>query len=801
MKKKLTAVLTLLLCLIMTLSSIGIAQADTPDSSNVLISSSTTWRYLDDNTDPAASLPNRTDWAKTGFDDSAWKSGTGSFGAKNGSIASLGGGCEPKTLLTQYDADGKDIPAYFFRTTINLDNASSITSLTGKLLYDDCAIVYINGIKVASFDEPSGGFSSNLSYGGSNSGSPKTGEIVVSDTSMLQNGSNTIAVELHQGREASSDIYLDFQNLQFSTETPVTRQESISLAPGTDASQVNINWYADTADAGSVRYAPSSQLVNGALPDTAKTASAASGIANKLGYHYFKATLSDLAADTTYCYQLVNGTAESPLYSFKTQPQGAFTFLYVGDPQIGAGSSNEADAAAWDNSLKVMTENYPNSAFLLSAGDQVNTASSEDQYAGYLNSTYMPGLINPTVVGNHDSSSSSYDQHYNIANESTYGRTAAGGDAWFTYNNVLFMQLNDNNMSTAEHKAFMQDAIQKNPDASWKIVVMHHSLFSVASHAYDDDIIARRNELAPVFKDLDIDVVLMGHDHVYVRSYMMDGTTPMTDASYYDNDQYTSITNPTGILYMTANSGSGSKYYTIRNDEFSYARVKNQERVPNFSVVTVSDNEFTITTKRVTDLSDVDSFTIYHYDPADYTAVDAAIDRANALNPDLYKDFTPVTSALNAVDRTKLENEQTTVDSYADNINTAIDGLELKDADYSAVDAAVAKASALDPADYVDFSGVDQAVKAVVPGKKITDQAIVDGYAADIEKAIASLQRKTTDSSSKDPDKSGAQNLRSAKDKAPNTGDSSRLVSLCILIAAVLALLAVMLHLRRKRER
>ena len=38
------------------------------------------------------------------------------------------------------------------------------------------------------------------------------------------------------------------------------------------------------------------------------------------------------------------------------------------------------------------------------------------------------------------------------------------------------------------------------------------------------DIITRRNELPQVFKDLDIDVVLMGHDHVYTKTYMMDGT-------------------------------------------------------------------------------------------------------------------------------------------------------------------------------------------------------------------------------------------------------------------------------------
>ncbi|MFR8873728.1 MAG: hypothetical protein ACLVHV_09875 [Oscillospiraceae bacterium] len=66
----------------------------------------------------------------------------------------------------------------------------------------------------------------------------------------------------------------------------------------------------------------------------------------------------------------------------------------------------------------------------------------------------------------------------------------------------------------------------------------------------DDDILSRRDTLVPLFQELDIDVVLMGHDHVYTRSYMMDGLTPMTDASIYDSENYDSITDPEGILYV-----------------------------------------------------------------------------------------------------------------------------------------------------------------------------------------------------------------------------------------------------------
>ena len=91
---------------------------------------------------------------------------------------------------------------------------------------------------------------------------------------------------------------------------------------------------------------------------------------------------------------------------------------------------------------------------------------------------------------------------------------------------------------------------------------------------------------------------------------MMDGLDPMTDASIYDDVDYSSITNPTGILYVTLNSASGSKFYTIKNASFPYSRVMNQENVPNISRVDVSDSQFKVTTYRTSDMSVVDSFAI-----------------------------------------------------------------------------------------------------------------------------------------------------------------------------------------------
>ena len=149
------------------------------------------------------------------------------------------------------------------------------------------------------------------------------------------------------------------------------------------------------------------------------------------------------------------------------------------------------------------------------------------------------------------------------------------------------------------------------------------------------------------------------------------------------------------------------------------------------------------------------------YLPADYSKVDAAIAKANALNKDDYKDFSGVEAAVNAVARDKNITEQTEVDAMAKAIEDAIAALQYKDADYTKVDAAIAKANALNKNDYKDFSGVEAAVKAVVRGKNITEQSEVDKMAKAIEDAIAALEKKP------------ASTKPGTSDKSPQTGDTS----------------------------
>ena len=137
--------------------------------------------------------------------------------------------------------------------------------------------------------------------------------------------------------------------------------------------------------------------------------------------------------------------------------------------------------------------------------------------------------------------------------------------------------------------------------------------------------------------------------------------------------------------------------------------------------------------------------------PADYSSVDTAIAKANALEKDNYKDFSAVEAAINAVVRGKMLSAQADVDAMAQAIENAITALQYKDADYTKVDEAIEKANALNKDAYTDFTAVESAINAVVRDKNITEQDKVDAMAKAIEDAMAALVEKPTEAPTETP--------------------------------------------------
>ena len=192
--------------------------------------------------------------------------------------------------------------------------------------------------------------------------------------------------------------------------------------------------------------------------------------------------------------------------------------------------------------------------------------------------------------------------------------------------------------------------------------------------------------------------------------------------------------------------------YTKVDAAIAKANALNKDNYKDFTAVEAAVNAV-VHDKNITEQSEVDAMAkaiedaiaALQYKDADYTKVDAAIAKANALNKDNYKDFSAVEAAVNAVARGKNITQQAEVDAMEKAIEDAVSALQYKGADYTKVDAAIAKADALNKDNYKDFSAVEAAVHAVVRDKNITEQSKVDAMAKAIEDAIAALQYKDAD--------------------------------------------------------
>jgi predicted phosphodiesterase len=396
----------------------------------------------------------------------------------------------------------------------------------------------------------------------------------------------------------------------------------LNIAPGTSGSQFNFSWLTPNNGGVVVQIATASAKVGDVFPvaqswiftgSQSVVTGTTNGNANfPTGEFANKAVVTGLADSTSYIYRIGDGTNWSQIYSLNTRNQNNYGFLAAGDPQIGASGNNALDTVNWANSVSVATGMFPSASFMLSVGDQVNDESlitnQKVQYPGYFGPSQLLSLPVAAVDGNHDFSMGEYyGFHYNQPNvSSTLGNVYGNdGDYWFAYGNTLYIVLNSNVEGAASHQLFITAAIAANPNAKWRIVSFHHSLYSEASHMSDSDIIDRRATYPPVFEANNIDVVISGHDHAYTRTYQMLGGLP---TSLSNNSV---VSNPTGILYMTLNSGSGSKYYQFKAATNSvYSAFRWQGNVPSFSYVTINGGTFTISTYRVDTLALIDQYSI-----------------------------------------------------------------------------------------------------------------------------------------------------------------------------------------------
>ncbi|MER7279791.1 fibronectin type III domain-containing protein [Dactylosporangium sp. NPDC000244] len=403
----------------------------------------------------------------------------------------------------------------------------------------------------------------------------------------------------------------------------------IILGVGANESQRIVTWYSSADTAQQVQLAPTASLTGGAFPASAATFAAIGGanIATSGGFNRH-ATLTGLQENTQYSYRVGTEGNWSPVYSFKTQDfEGDYDFLFYGDPQIGSSGDTARDAAGWRDTLDVSLAANPNAELLVSGGDQVETANTESQWDAFLSSDKLRQYPWAATIGNHDVGGKAYEQHLFTPNtdrsaplyaNGNPASNTSGGDYWYIYKDVLFIDLNSNSYATtqggggdAAHIAYVTDVInQHGAEAKWKVLVYHHAIYSPADHAKDGDNKTRRVDFPTAFSNLGVDLVLQGHDHSYSRSYEIKNGAKANPAEQPGAaDVYPG---PGGVLYVTANSASGSKYYDITTPDNSgtsgagngadplnpnnywYNSVQNQEHVRSYVKVEVRSGQLVV---------------------------------------------------------------------------------------------------------------------------------------------------------------------------------------------------------------
>lgn len=588
----------------------------------VVVGADTQWSFYDQPADPATSLSAKTGWTLPDFDDSQWKTGKTSFGAKNGSIVDLGGSYKPVNLVQQYKpGTTNNIETFFFRSDFEIseEDLKSVAGLSGEVAYDDAARVYINGKLVAGFQDSriEENEAGNMVYAGGNGSAPETGTFTVARED-LRAGSNTLAIQVHNTNESSSDVYMELKSLSITAQDSAAAISDVLLNVGTDETARNLAFYTDRKIAAKVQLAEAATRTGVEFPAAGSKVVSASSEETHDGRFSNKAVLQNLKENTSYIYRVGNDDVGwSRSYELWTGTfDDEYSFVYLTDAQIGASGSWEGDRDRWAAALDTIAGQEPDASMIVSGGDQVESHRAENEYASLIAPELMKQLPFAPTVGNHDNQSTAYNTHFFTPNRSeTHGyenADRAGGDYWFNYNGVLYLNLNTNSRSEGEsdHIEFMKKVIAEQGDkANWIVAVWHHSIYSAAFHSVQNDIIERRAALAPAMSELGVDLVLSGHDHIYTRSYLMEGTTPAGDRAAQEESGVTLAPEEGQVLYVTGNSASGSKFYGLDANSPD-AAVKNQSNQPQYTDVDVSPTAITLTTYQTYDQKVIDKVTL-----------------------------------------------------------------------------------------------------------------------------------------------------------------------------------------------
>ena len=383
----------------------------------------------------------------------------------------------------------------------------------------------------------------------------------------------------------------------------------ILLTPGADRTEINFSWQSPFfAKKGEIRVGTDEALNN------------AENLKVKRSFCLFgfewtnEATASELSEETTYYYQYSSGTNVSEVYSFTTGSTDSTKVAFFTDSQIGRWRDSDVqeeiylhDTYGWNSTLETVIENNDDIDFFLSSGDQVEDSYSEKQYSMFESPEILRSYPIAASVGNHDFYTTNFKHHFNTPNDKTLvpAKWPGSNGYYFSYNNILFIILDSNNIVGGTVDAILRKAVKAYPDAKWRVAMMHHSPYDANAHKYFASKLTRTT-VAPYIDKYGIDLLLSGHDHYYSRSFIVKNNKVSNDVAV-DNV----YTKPNGTLYISGNTSSGCNYSGIDESNVGeFCDLYIQNRIPTYSIVDFTGEKLTVSTYEVDKTEPIDEVSI-----------------------------------------------------------------------------------------------------------------------------------------------------------------------------------------------
>ncbi|OEK51841.1 serine/threonine protein phosphatase [Staphylococcus equorum] len=313
----------------------------------------------------------------------------------------------------------------------------------------------------------------------------------------------------------------------------------------------------------------------------------------------YKAQAKDLKPNTQYYYKVGSESGKkSEIGKFKTSGDKGdpFSFVQYTDTQNAFWNENVRNEAAFGaDTLKnaIQTAGDPN--FALHTGDFVETAEVEDEWKDLYKQSRPSFMSLPVAAapGNHDEYAlneedekllNKFNEHMNVPKEND----AVNGGSYYSFDyngaHMVVANTNDNKKSkdNPDEKAIGDEQMEwikkdikqaRDNGAKWVVLNLHKPMYSKSYHALsDEDVKKVRDELTKEIDDLDVDLVLQGHDHVLSRTHPLEHTSTknsFVNAKKEDTEQFVGedgveyYDDPEGSVYVLPNTGGTKEYDSI----------------------------------------------------------------------------------------------------------------------------------------------------------------------------------------------------------------------------------------------